>query len=694
MADNLASDPTSEIYQKALALFPVIESAYINRKEADEAIEEYWHIFNAEADDNQSYQGNTRSYIPAVRDAIAARAKRTVKQLFPRKYKHVEAVGSDPRPPEAQLSLLEHYIRAIKLKSICRTMLVSGDVTGQWNLYVDWRKTTRTVADLITRNRILHTVEGSEVELEDPEEADEEVEPVDVTTQGPTVVDFATEDLVVIPPTCNDIEDADITCIKLRISKSLMKKFIDEGTFVLTDAESDLSEWISDHKGLDTVNPPKQRTEAVGINTRGTDKYACVYEAHVRMKWDDGNEYLTYVYFAGETELIGIIKAPQWGQKRPIISAPVERVEGSFNGKSKVDPVKCIQWNLNDFWNMGQDSAMYSMMPIVMTDPLSNPNYAAMVLGLAAVWPVDPNKTKFQAFPSLWKDSVALCAAMKSQIWESLDVNEMMMGRMPAGRKNNQMVGSQQMEQSVAIMDAASRFEEEILNPLMERMFEYDTQYRDESIQVLKQGELGVRAAMTEIEPQQWGERYYFQWAGTSFILSMQLMQQQIATMNVLRGIPPQQLGGLTLNIAPILKMMVDNVFGPELGSQILTDDRNRFTIPADIEDEMMTNGIPAQVHPADDDVQHIPQHQKSAQATGDPQGLIRAHLAEHMKQFQAKQQAAMAAQQQQKPPGVPGVPGGARPGVPGTPRPGAQPAPQRITQNPPGAAQPDIGRG
>ena len=73
-----------------------------------------------------------------------------------------------------------------------------------------------------------------------------------------------------------------------------------------------------------------------------------------------------------------------------------------------------------------------------------------------------------------------MCQSIKGQIHESLDVNEMMMGASPKGRKNAGAVGSQQQEQSVAVLDHAERFEEEILNPLMERFFEYDCQFRED----------------------------------------------------------------------------------------------------------------------------------------------------------------------------------------------------------------------
>jgi len=323
---------------------------------------------------------------------------------------------------------------------------------------------------------------------------------------------------------------------------------------------------------------------------------------------------------------------------------------------------------------------------VVMTDPEKNPNYAMMVFGLAAVWPVDPNSTKFQSFPQLWKDSVQMCGAIEARIQQSLESNEAMMGKQ-SGKKNAQAIGAQMQEQSVAIVDHAERFEEEILNPLMERFFEYDCQFREDDISILNIGELGVKATMQEVPPNQWGQRYFFQWTGTSFVMNMQRMQQQIATMNVLRGIPPQQLNGRRLDITPILDTMVENVFGPELGNQILIDDRNKFTIAPEIEDEMMVNHIQVDVHEADDDAEHIKQHAQAGQMSQDPTGMIRAHIQKHIEQLQKKRQ--MAAPQQ--PQGQQGVPGGSGPGVAGTPRMGAQPQMPRPGQQPPGAIHPDV---
>lgn len=691
--ENWADDPESELYEKCAKMYDTIVKAYKNREGADDDIAEYWSIFNAQPDDNQRYVGNSDSYLPVVRDAISARAKRALKQLFPNKYKHVEAVGSgDPAAAKTQVAKLEHYIRTTKLKSLVRSMLLAGDVTGQWNVYIDWSTSTRNVTGIVKRNPIIESVEGSELEAVDPVETEEEKTDEEVTVAGPDLVDFATEDLVVIPPT-STVAKADITCLKLRMSKEQVQQMIDDGIFVIDlDGDTDLADWMSDRKGTEKQVPDKDRTSDAGVKTEGTFKYALIYWAQVYLEFEEGKKSLADVYFAGDNEVIGIVKAPQWGQKRSILSAPVERIAGSFHGISKIEPVKRLQWSLNDFWNMGQDSAMYSLMPITMTDPAKNPNYAMMVLGLAAVWPVDPNSTKMVNFPQLWKDASAYCEVIKHQIHESMDVNPMMMGQMPKGRKNAPAMTAQQQEQSVSIMDHAERFEEEILNPLMELIFEYDAQYRDEGLEVMLQGELGVRASIESIPPQAWGERYFFQWTGTDFVMNMQRMQQQIATMNVLRGVPPQQLNGMRIDVTPILERLVENVFGSELGSRILIDERNKFSVQAQIEDEMMLNGIASEVHEADDDVAHLQAHQSAAQATGDPHGLMRTHMRQHMQALQKKREMASPAPQGSQQ-GAPGVPGGAAPGVAGTPRMGAMPAPQRVTQQPPGAIpQPSAG--
>ncbi|MEF9444394.1 hypothetical protein OWS73_21460 [Burkholderia sp. 1B3(2022)] len=686
--ENWADQPDSDAYTEAAKLYPKIAKCYQNKQEQMDRCEEYWSIYNAQPDENQQYSGNSQCYIPAVRNAVNARVKRTLAQLFPVNHKHVGATGPDGNIPFAQISLLEHYIRSAAIKDVVRADLIAGDVTGQWNLYVDWSRTQRRITELIKKPPILEDHElGGEVEdlAADDDDWDWEKESKDITTEGPDIVQFATEDLAVYPPTCNDIEKATATAIRLRLTIDAVERFVDEGVFVGVEAKELIDNLAKPDGGREKYVPPKKRTGDAGIRTEGTFKYALIYEVHTNLDLGNGKEPC-FVYFAGQDVILGIIRNPFWSGKRPIISAPIERITGSFFGISKIEPVKFLQWNLNDYWNMGQDSAQYSLLPITMVDPLSSPNYQSMVVGLAAVWLTDPNKTKFANFPALYKDAMMLCQGIKQEINESMDVNDAMLGKMPAGRKNQAQMAAQAQAQESNIIDNAKRYEEVILNPLVEWMFELDRQFRTEELTVEVLGEIGARANLQTIPPQAFGERYFFRWCGTSYQQNLQRMQQMISWMNVLRGIPPQQLDGRRLNIGPILEYGTEQIFGPEVAPRILIDERNLFHLDPQDENLMMHNGLPAEIHQADDDRAHIAAHLQAAQLTGDPQGLFRAHVQQHQQAMQAKLQAQQAPKQPQ---GQPGVPGGAGPGVAGTPRAGAQPGQPR-PQGPAGMIHPD----
>src|SRR5574341_1752610 len=106
--ENFARDETTEIYREAKDLYEPVIRSYQNKQEQSDRIIEYWNIYQCKPDANQQYTGNSQCYVPAVRDCINARTKRTLTQLFPARHKHVEAVGADPETPYAQLALIEH----------------------------------------------------------------------------------------------------------------------------------------------------------------------------------------------------------------------------------------------------------------------------------------------------------------------------------------------------------------------------------------------------------------------------------------------------------------------------------------------------------------------------------------------------------------------------------------------------------
>lgn len=310
--ENWADDPTSEAYEDAEKLYPKIAKCYENKQPQMDRIQDYWNIYQAIPDENQQYSGNSICYIPAVRDCINARIKRTVAQLFPANYKHVDAVGPTGETPFAQMSLLEHYIRSCNLKDTIRADMLAGDVTGQWNLYIDWTKSTRRVTEVIKKKPTLMSGDGM-ITAEDITADDEyETNSEEVIEEGPDIVPFATEDLAVYPPTCNSIEEATATCIRLRMSKEKLQQLVDEGVFVGVTAKELIDRIAKPSGGREKYVPQKKRTQDAGIRTEGTYKYALIYEVHTNLDLGKGYKEPAYVYYAGPNEILGIIRNPFW----------------------------------------------------------------------------------------------------------------------------------------------------------------------------------------------------------------------------------------------------------------------------------------------------------------------------------------------------------------------------------------------
>jgi hypothetical protein len=133
---------------------------------------------------------------------------------------------------------------------------------------------------------------------------------------------------------------------------------------------------------------------------------------------------------------------------------------------------------------------------------------------------------------------------------------------------------------------------------------------------------------------------------------------------------------------------MVTNGFGPELGGGIIYDKRAELSNDPEDENQWMSDGFPANIHPLDDDIGHMQSHFQDMQATGDPHGLKRPHMMMHQQQQAQKIQAQMAQQMQMQAQGAgqgPGRPPGAQ-----QPQPGAMPAGPRLIKGHSGSVHPD----
>lgn len=655
----------------AAVFYPDVVSAFDEKKDQSSGIDRFWDIYNCKLTSQQMYDGDSQVYVPVVHDAIEAITKRNTSMLFPTVGNKIEVISETGEYPFETMALVDHHVRKCGLRNLIPGLLRRGYIEGQWTILLDWKRDVRKTT--------------KKIEKIDPENATEkitDIEHVEIVTEGPDVTVIPSQDLAVIPATCSGIDEAEMVVISFRFSKEEMENKVEEGVFLKSEFAK-----MSGGEAADSKWSDKERVSEAGVKMKGTHKYYRVFQVWKKFRLDKEKEPCI-IYFGGTDCVLGISKNPYWSGKVPIMSEPVDLIPGSFWGRSKISHVEQLAYQLNDAINMGMDSAKYSVLPIVMTDPVKNPNVGSMILASAAIWETNPNDTSFAQFPALWKDSFAMGQAIKQQIMESMEVNDAMMGRAPQGRKNAQAIAQQSSEAMMTISDTVRRFEVGIMDKLVEWFYELDQQFRDDELIVKIEGEVGISANMQRIPPQQFDQRYFFKWNGIEQAIGAQRVQQMISFMGVLRGMPPQALNGRTLDITPIIDYASEVILGPSVAPRVLVDNRHKTTMPPETEDEILHNAMDLPTNPMDDDAKHIQQHQASAKITGDLGGHFRLHIMKHVAQMQAKAQQAAP----QQPKGLMGVPGMGGSGVAGTPKPGAMTAMNpRAPQQPNGAIPQDV---
>ena len=678
-----------------LKLFTEVKDGFNDQNARSTTIQDYWDIYNNKYDPGkQFYNGNSQIFMPIASTLINARKTRFANQLFPVSQRNVEVTTEDGTIPHAIVALLEDYVKKTKLRTLLPALLRNGDVEGQMSIYVDWEKTERHVVMRVPAKMQVDL--GDEPDSATAVEVDGDDDMVDVkeetiTIAHPGVEIIADADVLVLPQTSNSIAEAlanggSVTVLR-RWTSGKIKRMMREGIIDKTKGKALLKDMQkADDSGK--VDKAKEAIKAAGIQKDGRGTYLLCYETWSNLKLDKDTSRLCRTFFGGEDSILGCRRNPLWADTCPLISEPVEKVQGSFKGISKLKAVADLVYFANDTINEAADSAGFSMMPIIMTDPEKNPKIGSMILNMAAIWQTSPNDTQFAKFPELWKSGLEIVGAIKAEMSQTLNVNPAMMTQATKKKQNQAEVANELQLDVLTTADTVTVVEEGILTPMIGRFLELDHQYRTEKTTVRQYGVLGQMAAMQTIEPIQFDRRYQFRWFGVEASRSTQQVQQQIAAMNIIRGVPPQLYQGYKLNLAPLLVQLCENAFGPRLAPLIFEDLRAQLSHSPDEENTYLAQGMMMPVHPMDNHKEHMAAHLKALQATQDPHGTIREHLMKH--QIALMQQAA-AQQQAMQPKGQTGAPGGAGPGVPGAPRPGAQAGgPRPGPQAPPGAVRPN----
>lgn len=673
-------------------LYNDVEAGFRDQYQRSNDQMDFWDIYNCQLGSKQFYSGNSKIFVPLVKDAVDARKTRFANQVFPPSGRYVDAISEDGTEPFATLSLLDHYVRKAKIRTeVMPALLVNGDVEGQYTVVVEWCEDERVVAEKV---KVPVMVEG----IDTGEETDD-IRETEIKGGYPQVEVIADSDLCILPATCDSPCEAirvggSVTILR-RWGKARIKQMAREGRITKAGAKTLIEEMSDGKSGQPRTDKAEHMVDAAGIkNVRGA-KHALVYETWSVVAVRKGERRLCRTYFGGSDNILSCKRNPLWCDLLPVLSAPVKKIQGSVKGRSQIEPVAPIQYMANDACNEAMDSAAYALMPIVMTDPNSNPRIGSMILSLAAIWETSPKDTQFANFPPLWKEGMEIVSQAKAQIKESLAVNSSMVTQQQTSKLNQAEISQEQQVDLLTTADAVTVLEQSILTPMLSLMLALDHQYRDKDIMVKQYGPMGTRAQMEYVKPITFDKKYEFIWFGVEQARSMQQVQMQISLLNVLNGLNPQSYAPYTMNTRPLITQIVGSVCSPQIAPLVFEGPEEQMPVSVDQENEMLENGFEIKTHELDDDNAHIQSHMELLQS--DPQSdyakKIQAHIFTHIQQMNRKAMMVGMAQGQMAggmPSGQPGVPGGAGPGVAGSPKPGAVPAPPKGAQQPPGAIHQD----
>ncbi len=666
---NLASN--KDIKEKLNKLYLDVEKGYQNQTNRTSDQKDYWAMYRADLGQNQLFYGRNQLYAPLVFDAVTARATRFTNQLFPQNGRHIDCVSADGAIPRAAISVAEHHIDTARLRELAPAMFVAGDCEGQYNIYTEWKETKRYTT---RRTKV-------EVEAEPGVTAGDvdDVETEETSDAGPMSELIPDCDVCVLPATAATIDDAisqggSVTIIR-RWNKYKIKQQIKDKNIDKKMGEALLEDMQQHEEGL-YQNLKKGAINAAGIKKDGMGDWALVYETWTMLDVEKDEKRLCQVFMAGSDKPLMARRNPLWCDKLPLLSVPVKAQVGSFKGIPPIAQVASLQLYANDVLNEVADATNYALLPILKRDPEAAT--APLVLSPGAIWDVAPGQVEPLQFPPVWEQGFSILSEIQTKIMQTLSVSPAMMTEAPSRTKKNQAeIAQAQQVEMLTTADAVRVAEEGIFTPLIQLYMDLDYQYRNSKMLVRKFGEMGMQSSMEMAPPLQNGGNLQYRWIGVEATRSAQMIQQKIAALNMIRGLPPQMYPDYTFDAQPIILDLVESTFGAQQGRLVLKDMRSMMGVDPQVENGILDLGMNAPVHPMDNDMQHMQVHKQSIEQEGDLFGMKVIHMKQH-------EQAAMQKMQAQKAAMDPNG-GQQQPGAPNPTQPGAQPMAPQGVQGPPG---------
>jgi hypothetical protein len=696
------------------------------RQTLNTRLQHFWRMHAVELkEDDQSYLGRSRVYLPAARKAIETWTTVLMDALYPSSdwftVQGVKDIASPEQVPR-WTALQKRYLQEMALEDefplFLRQFLTFG--TGILRHCYDFDEEPQRVWERQFRDappdaeseerRIREEPDpGSELELDGGNGTVFRLVEKLLQTGGPKVRAVDLMHFYVAPFTARSLHEATLAFEDIEVPFVHVEKRHEQWM------DKDVPAWgrVFDHpdwaqitrsKGIitdDMLREKAQQFERLGFDPD-------LNRAH-RSLAEKGHSQLTEAFWRGEIpEAVDedgkpfgvrdwhfavlndhfVVRAHpnlHYTNLRPWLDGRMYRTTRSYYAQGVCDAVASLQLVANDTLNLTLDNLVMALSPVTVVDNTRMLFPEALEWAPGAQWNGDPEAVKVLSLPTQTQLGMAMLQSVESFIQAGADANFAVQGRPPvkgSGRAAQSNAGFQSYAAagSQGMLAFGRSLERQVLVPLLKRNYEFTAQFATEKQLIQRLGPDGLSLITEEVGVEDILGGYAYTWRGATGVRERQMIAGMLQAL-------PQTIQQLALfdptlpqkfDAEKYLRRMLQEMNLPWADELFRTPLAGTSLAP-DLEERAMVEHRRILPHPGDDDQAHLLAHQAALNAPDflrDPiaRRLLLEHLHATVQQMQAKEQAMLAQMAQmamQQP-----QPNGAPPGVGSLPSPDAPPEP------------------
>ena len=705
----------SEVYQWVMHEWaPRLIRVRHNRRPFDLKLERYDKIYRTILD-QQSYQGRHKAYLPALRKLTESYYHQLRAGFFPMSdWFDVEPIENviDAERARSMHDLQRYFLdTTIRLKAQFEPFATQYLVRGTAPVKILWQDTERLIRRLVRKEGRRPGTSRTKIEAE-----------IVKSKYGPTFRNVSLYSWYVFPETVDFLEEAELVfedqeCTVADL-ETMGQQYLDDEDHSLGHIYERLRP-VVDRPSL----PPefkeqrKERMRQLGLVDPldpSMSKDRCVkttaywrgeIPGATHRDEQTGKEVATgvtdWLIELGDFHYpIRVQQNPFWYGGHPYLAPRFRRQEDEFYGHALYEGIDRLGYVLNDVTNHMLDGYSIAANPIAMIDPSAHSRPASLRLQAGAKWLIRPDAVRFDRPTDTTQTGVFMASYVQGTIHDFGPLGPVAQGQSAVrgrGRAGNTASGMGMVSQasSMEVQTSLENLDQDLGAPLLQKVAEYIDQFMLDPIALRILGADGVQFVERRLAAQDVIGRYVFRWNAAQATRERHALAAQMERLlPLLMPIAMNPQMQAATGVRPQLGYILRRLWGDALG---MTGARQAFPMPEDAasidpawENELLLQDRPVQVHPGDNDLQHLQAHYALIpRVQGNAERL--AATIEHIQATeQAAQQKAMAAQQQamlmqqqmRMGPGSPG-PGGS----------GGQPQgsrPQSMPTGMPGGAMPE----